>query len=181
MGYPHHIIQRGHNRQVVFVSDEDYRYYLDNLCEWKEKLGFKVYAYCLMTNHVLLIVYLGENGANRARLMKRIAGRQARYLNKLEKRTGSLWEGSFKSSTISADEYLLACSRYVELNPVRAGIVTNPTTQYDVNLTCLTCICLLYCETKPQKGGKRCYLKFDNPSIFTMSPSLSWTEPILTI
>ena len=58
--------------------------------------------------------------------MKRVAGRQTRYLNKLEKRTGSLWEGRFKSSTISADEYLLACSRYVELNPVRAGIVADP-------------------------------------------------------
>ena len=126
MGYPHHIIQRGHNRQVVFASDEDYQYYLDNLCEWKEKLGCKVYAYCLMTNHVHLIVDPGEDGGNLARLMKRVAGRQTRYLNRLEKRTGSLWEGRFKSSTISADEYLLACSRYVELNPVRAGIVADP-------------------------------------------------------
>ena len=115
MGYPHHIIQRGHNRQVVFASDEDYQYYLDNLCEWKEKLGCKVYAYCLMTNHVHLIVDPGEDGGNLARLMKRVAGRQTRYLNKLQKRTGSLWEGRFKSSTISADEYLLACSRYVEV------------------------------------------------------------------
>jgi putative transposase len=123
-GYPHHIIQRGHNRQVVFASDEDYRYYLDNLCEWKEKLGCKVYAYCLMTNH--LIVDPGEDGENLARLMKRVAGRQTRYLNKLEKRTGSLWEGRFKSSIISTDEYLLACCRYVELNPVRAGIVADP-------------------------------------------------------
>ena len=125
-GYPHYIIQRGYNRQVVFALDEDYQYYLDNLCEWKEKLGCKVYAYCLMTNHVYLIVDPGEDGGNLARLMKRVAGRQTRYLNKLEKRTGSLWEGRFKSSTISADKYLLACSRYVELNPVRAGIVADP-------------------------------------------------------
>jgi putative transposase len=126
MGYPHHIIQRGHNRQAVFASDADYQYYLDNLCEWKEKLGCKVYAYCLMTNHVHLIIDPGEDSGNLALLMKRVAGRQTRYLNKLEKRTGSLWEGRFKSSTISADAYLLACSRYVELNPVRAGIVTDP-------------------------------------------------------
>ena len=126
MGYPHHIIQRGHNRQIVFASEEDYQYYVDNLCEWKEKLGCKVYAYCLMTNHVRLIVDPGEDGGNLARLMKRLAGRQTRYLNKLEKRTGSLWEGRFKSSTISTNEYLLACCRYVESNPVRAGIVADP-------------------------------------------------------
>lgn len=124
--YPHHIIQRGHNRQPVFASDEDYLYYLENLREWKEKLGCRIYAYCLMTNHVHLIVNPGENATSLALLMKRLAGRQTRYVNKLEKRTGSLWEGRYKSSTISTNEYLLSCCRYVELNPVRAGIVTDP-------------------------------------------------------
>jgi len=125
-GYPHHVIQRGHNRQAVFISEEDYLYYLDNLREWKEELGCKVYAYCLMTNHVHLIVDPGEDERNLAQLMKRVAGRQTRYVNKLEKRTGSLWEGRYKSSTISTNEYLLSCCRYVELNPVRAGIVADP-------------------------------------------------------
>jgi putative transposase len=124
--YPHHIVQRGHNRQAVFTSDEDYRFYIENLQEWKEKFGCKVYAYCLMTNHVHLRVDPGEDGRNLAQLMKRVAGRQTRYVNKLEKRTGSLWEGRYKSSTISTNEYLLACYRYVELNPVRAGIVADP-------------------------------------------------------
>ena len=126
VGYPHHIIQRGHNRQVVFASEEDYLHYLDNLREWKEKLGCKVYAYCLMTNHVHLIVDPGEDERNLALLMKRVAGRQTRYVNKIEKCTGSLWEGRYKSSPISTSEYLLACCRYVELNPVRAGIVGDP-------------------------------------------------------
>ena len=125
-GYPHHIIQRGHNRGLVFASDEDYLYYLDNLKEWKEKLGCKVYAYCLMTNHVHLIVAPGENEQNLAQLIKRVAGRQTRYVNKLEKRSGSLWEGRYKSSLIDRNEYLLACCRYVELNPVRAGMVIDP-------------------------------------------------------
>lgn len=125
-GYPHHIIQRGHNRQVVFAGDEDYLHYLDNLREWKEKLGCKVYAYCLMTNHVHLVIEPSEDERSLAQLMKRIAGRQTRYVNKLEKRTGSLWEGRYKSSPISTNEYLLACCRYVELNPVRAGIVGDP-------------------------------------------------------
>ncbi len=125
-GYPHHIIQRGHNRQVVFACDEDYLHYLDNLREWKEKLECKVYAYCLMTNHVHLVIEPSEDERRLAQLMKRIAGRQTRYVNKLEKRTGSLWEGRYKSSPISTNEYLLACCRYVELNPVRAGIVGEP-------------------------------------------------------
>ena len=124
--YPHHIIQRGHNRQAVFASDEDYLFYLDNLKEWKENFGCKVYAYCLMTNHVHLIVDPGTDANNLALLMKRVAGRQTRYVNKIEKRSGTLWEGRYKSSPISTDEYLLACCRYVELNPLRAGIVSDP-------------------------------------------------------
>lgn len=123
---PHHIVQRGHNRQVVFVGDEDYRYYLENIKEWKTRLGCKVYAYCLMSNHVHLIVDPGKRIENLALFMKRVAGRQTRYVNKLERRTGTLWEGRYKSSPIKADEYLLSCSRYIELNPVRAGIVDEP-------------------------------------------------------
>ncbi len=125
-GYPHHVIQRGHNRQMVFASDEDYLFYLDNLRQWKDILGCRVYAYCLMVNHVHLIIDPGEDEKNLALLMKRVAGRQTRYVNRLEKRTGSLWEGRFKSSPICTDEYLLACTRYIELNPVRAGIVADP-------------------------------------------------------
>jgi putative transposase len=124
--YPHHIIQRGHNRQVVFASDDDYLYYLDNLQEWKEKLNCKLYGYCMMTNHVHLIIDPGAEEQNLALLMKRVAGRQTRYVNKQEKRSGTLWEGRFKSSPISTNDYLLACCRYVELNPVRAGIVASP-------------------------------------------------------
>ena len=124
--YPHHIIQRGHNRQVVFASDNDYLVYLDNLREWKEKFGCKVYAYCLMTNHVHLIIDPGPDGNNLSMLMKRVAGRQTRHVNKTEGRSGTLWEGRYKSSPISMDDYLLACCRYIELNPVRAGIVAAP-------------------------------------------------------
>ncbi len=124
---PHHIVQRGHNRQTVFVTDEDYNYYLENLLEFKREFGCKVYAYCLMTNHVHLIVDPGKNPQSISLLMKRVAGRQTRYVNKLEKRTGSLWEGRFKSSIVSAKEYLPACCRYIELNPLRAGMTTDPT------------------------------------------------------
>lgn len=124
--HPHHIIHRGHNRQPVFLSDDDYLYYLNNLTEWKTKLRCRLYAYCLMADHVHLILDPGENVGNLALLMKRIAGRQTRYVNKMEKRTGTLWEGRYKSSPVSVEDYLLACCRYVELNPVRAGLVEHP-------------------------------------------------------
>ena len=123
---PHHIVQRGHNRKAVFIEQGDYRYYLDNLLEWKEKLDCKVYAYCLMTNHVHLIIDPGETPENLSRLMKRLAGRQTRLVNAVEARTGSLWEGRFKCSPIETHRYLLACCRYVERNPVRAGMVSLP-------------------------------------------------------
>lgn len=119
-------MQRGHNRQVVFANDDDFAYYCENLLHFKKEFGCKIYSYCLMTNHVHLLVDPGGNPESLSLLMKRVAGRQTRYINKLEKRSGSLWEGRYKSSIVSSKEYLLACSRYIELNPVRAGMVENP-------------------------------------------------------
>ncbi len=79
-----------------------------------------------MTNHVHLIVDPGDNPESLSLLMKRVAGRQTRYVNKHEKRTGSLWEGRFKSSIVSTKKYLPACCRNIELNPLRAGMVIDP-------------------------------------------------------
>ena len=123
---PHHVVQRGHNRQVVFTGDGDYSYYLRNLREEKERLGCRVYAYCLMANHVHLILDPGEDTARLASLMKILAGRQTRLVNAIESRSGTLWEGRFRSSPIATIDYLFACCRYVELNPVRAGVVDDP-------------------------------------------------------
>ena len=80
----------------------------------------------LMTNHVHLVIDHGKDSENLALLMKRLAGRYTRYINKKEKRTGTVWEGRYKSSPVSSGEYLLACCRYVELNPIRAGIADDP-------------------------------------------------------
>lgn len=124
--FPHHVIQWGHNRQGVFADDNDYQYYLNNLWEGKEKLGCRVYAYCLMTNHVHLVVDPGRKPARLSLLMKHVAGRPTRYVNALEHRTGTLWEGRFKSSPIQRDAYLFACCCYIELNPVRVGLVATP-------------------------------------------------------
>ncbi len=124
--YPHHVVQRGHNRQAVFAEPGDYRRYLETLADFKSVFGVKVYAYCLMTNHVHLLLSPGEEVADLGRLMKRLAGRQTRYHNVLEGRTGTLWESRYKSSPVDTDDYLLACARYIELNPVRARIVEAP-------------------------------------------------------
>lgn len=122
-GCPHHIVQRGHNRNAVFLADEDYQFYLENLLEWKQKLEIKLYGWCLMTNHIHLIVEPTGRPDSLSLLMKRLSGRQAAYANKLEGRCGALWQGRFKASPIQKDRYLLACVRYVELNPVRANMV----------------------------------------------------------
>ncbi len=124
--WPHHVIQRGHNKQTVFHAEEEYAAYLRNLGEWKRILGCQIYAYCLMTNHVHLIINPGPKAGNLARLMKRVAGRQTRAVNARQGRTGTLWEGRYKSSPIETEAYLLACGRYVELNPVRARMVSRP-------------------------------------------------------
>ena len=124
--HAHHIVQRGHNHQVVFAEHHDYQYYLDTLTQWKMKLGIKVYAWCLMTNHVHMILEPPEEVEKLGQLMKRLAGRQTRYVNRQEGRHGTLWEGRYKSSPIQTESYLLACLRYVELNPVRARIVAEP-------------------------------------------------------
>jgi putative transposase len=122
-GYPHHIVQRGHNRQVVFAGEADYRRYLGHLHELSATHEVRVHAYCLMTNHVHLLLTPGDVAGALARLMKALAARTTRYRNRLERRTGTLWESRYKSSPIQSDRYLLACVRYIELNPVRAGMV----------------------------------------------------------
>jgi len=123
---PHHIVQRGHCRNDVFFSDYDRADYLGTLVECRESLRLKIYAYCLMNNHVHLVVDPGAKPSTISKLMKRLAGRHARRLNLRNSWSGSIWESRFKCSPIDSDRYLLTCGRYVDLNPVRAGIVSVP-------------------------------------------------------
>jgi putative transposase len=123
---PHHVVQRGHCGKDVFLSDFDRTDYLATLAECRESLRLRLFAYCLMSNHVHLIVDPGDDPRNISALMKRLAGRHARRLNLRNSWSGSLWESRFKCSPIETDRYLLTCGRYVDLNPVRAGIVTTP-------------------------------------------------------
>lgn len=125
-GYPHHVVQRGHNRQVVFAAEEDFERYLGDIRELKETFGIRLYAYCLMTNHVHLLLGPRDGASSLGSFMKALAARATRYRNRLEGRSGTLWESRYKSSVVQADAYLLACCRYIELNPVRARMVADP-------------------------------------------------------
>ena len=124
-GIPWHIIQRGNNRSVCFYADEDYRLYLDHLKELADKYGCAVHAYVLMTNHVhLLLTPEKENSA--ALLMKNLGQRYVQTINRTYRRSGTLWEGRFRSCLTQTEDYVLACYRYIELNPVRANMVNHP-------------------------------------------------------
>lgn len=123
--YPLHIVQRGINREPCFFTDEDYYCYLHWLKESARACGCAIHAYALMTNHVHLLLTPAESGAP-SRLMQSLGRRYVQYANRFYRRTGSLWEGRYKSSVVQADSHLLACSRYIELNPVNAGMVIDP-------------------------------------------------------
>ncbi|MDP1635053.1 MAG: transposase [Gallionellaceae bacterium] len=124
-GVPLHIIQRGNNRQACFFTDDDYRFYLDHLSQCAQHAGCAVHAYVLMTNHVHLLLTPRESGAS-GRLMKLLGQRYVQHVNRLYRRSGTLWEGRFRSCIVQDEAYLLGCSRYIELNPVRAGMVAHP-------------------------------------------------------
>jgi len=124
-GVPLHLIQRGNNRQACFFTDEDYRFYLEWLAEHAGKIGCRIHAYALMTNHVHLLVSADRAEAPGA-FMKALGQRYVQYVNRVYRRSGTLWEGRFRSCPIQEEAYLLACQRYIELNPVRAGMVEHP-------------------------------------------------------
>jgi len=120
--YPHHVIQRGHNRQRVFADDTDRRQYLAWLQEAATGHGLEVHAYVLMDNHVHLLATPTREGAL-SDAMQSVGRRYVRWFNRRHGRSGTLWEGRFRSSLVEADRYLLACQRYIESNPLRAGMV----------------------------------------------------------
>lgn len=124
-GLPLHIIQRGNNRSPCFFAEEDYRFYLHWLRLLSAKHRCAIHAYVLMSNHVHLLLTPADP-AGASRLMQAMGRRYVQYINRLYKRSGTLFEGRFKASTVNADEYLIRCYRYIELNPVRARMVEHP-------------------------------------------------------
>jgi putative transposase len=121
-GYPHHVIQRGNNRQPIFASPADRETMLDLLDENARRFGVAIHAYVLMDNHFhLLATPQGTEGL--PQMMQAVGRSYVRYFNDHHKRSGTLWEGRYKSTLIQTERYLLACMVYIDLNPVRVGMV----------------------------------------------------------
>lgn len=122
---PQHVVQRGNNRGTTFLDQRDYRRYLDALCDAARERRCDVHAYVLMRNHVHLLVTPREPKAVSA-LMQSVGRRYVRYFNDRHGRTGTLWEGRHWASLVGSGSYFWNCHRYIELNPVRAGLVADP-------------------------------------------------------
>lgn len=124
-GVPCHVISRGNNRDACFYSDDDSLFYLTCLQGACQRYGVSLHAYVLMSNHVhLLMTPAREDGISK--VMQSVGRRYVQYINMNYRRSGTLWEGRHKSSLVDAEDYVLACYRYIELNPVRAGMVEHP-------------------------------------------------------
>lgn len=124
-GMPLHLVQRGNNRCDIFRDDRDRRFFLACLQEGCEQHGCDIHAYVLMTNHVhVLLTPATEEGP--ARLMQVVGTRYVQYFNSRHQRIGTLWQGRYKAAVVDTEPYFLVCSRYIELNPVRAGMVSDP-------------------------------------------------------
>jgi putative transposase len=122
---PLHVIQRGNNREPVFFDAEDYRLYLGWLAEASARCGVAIHGYVLMTNHVHLLVTPGDAAAL-SRMMQSLGRLYVRHVNRTYRRSGTLWEGRYRAAPVEAEAHLLACLRYIELNPVRARMVRKP-------------------------------------------------------
>ena len=123
-GQPLHIVQRGNNRTPTFVAVGDYLVYLQLLAAAATHAGCAVHAYALMGNHVHLLL-TPDGPWSASALLHQVGSRYVRYFNDRHERTGTLWEGRFRSCVVDSEAYVLRCYRYIERNPVRAGIVAD--------------------------------------------------------
>ena len=123
-GYPHHVMQRGNNRQDIFLSVADYQYLLGLIGGNAQKFEVDIHSYVLMTNHFHLLA-TPQTEAGLPQMMQAIGRSYVRYFNDMYGRSGTLWEGRYRSTLLQTDRYLLACMAYIDLNPVRAGLVSD--------------------------------------------------------
>ncbi len=124
-GQPQHVIQRGNNRSPIFFAEEDYRQYLHWLQVAAAQHRAQVHAYVLMTNHVHLLV-TPQASDSIPKVLQSVGRRYVQYINYMYQRTGTLWEGRYRATLIDSESYLLTCYRYIELNPVRAALGSEP-------------------------------------------------------
>jgi putative transposase len=120
-GHPHHIFQRGNNRQAIFSTATDREIFLDLLCEACSKFEVALHAYVLMDNHFHLLAS-PESGDSLPRMMQAVGRSYVRHYNHMQGRSGTLWEGRYRSALMQSDNYLLSCMAYIDLNPVRSGL-----------------------------------------------------------
>ena len=182
-GYAQHIVQRGNNRCTCFVGEEDYAAYAHWLAQGAKKYNIAIHAWVFMTNHTHLL--LTPSNDNTVSLMMQYLGRHyVRRFNYRYNRTGTLWEGRYKSSLVDSDRYVLACYRYIENNPVKANMVSSPDeyrwSSYHANargiesamLTTHPCYEQL---AKSKQARLRAYSQlFDNPNADKLDTEIHW-------
>ena len=122
---PFHVLDRGNNRQIIFHDDEDFVYFLKLLKRYKKELKFKLYHFCLMSNHIHLMIEPTVEGSL-PKIMMRLTLAYSSFFNKKYRGVGHVWQGRYKSSLVDKEDYFIWCGLYVELNPVRAGLVARP-------------------------------------------------------
>ena len=126
LNQPQHIIQRGNNRNIIFAAKNDYIFFKVCLDDAAKRHSCHIHAYVLMTNHVHLLMTPYEESSSIAKVLQSVGRRYVQYFNRTYQRTGTLWEGRYKATLIESESYLLTCYRYIELNPVRAAMVSDP-------------------------------------------------------
>jgi putative transposase len=124
-GQPQHLIQRGNNRQVTFAADKDFQFYRDALIDAATKHGLAIHGYVWMTNHVHLLA-TPQFHDSISKTFQSVGRRYVQYFNFTYQRSGTLWEGRYRATVVDSEQYLLTLMRYIELNPVRAGMVALP-------------------------------------------------------
>ena len=122
---PQHIIQRGNNRQAIFAAEADFQFFRDAMIEAAAKYGLAIHAYVWMTNHVHMLA-TPKFGDSISKTLQSVGRRYVQYFNYTYKRSGTLWEGRYRATVVDSERYLLTLMRYIEMNPVRAGMVAVP-------------------------------------------------------
>ena len=124
-GQPQHIIQRGNNRQVIFAAEADFQFFRDALVDAAAKHGLAIHAYAWMTNHIHLLA-TPDSEDSISKVFQSVGRKYVQYFNFSYKRSGTLWEGRYRATVVDSERYLLTVMRYIELNPVRAGMAAHP-------------------------------------------------------